>query len=116
MDKKIPGVFANKLESDISHNDRVFYSSGKNVEMDVEKPKEAAPKSITQLSEKNVVQKVNDIFNSPKYVYKADVDITLKSGVVTKKIIGKNATHLISMENELIPLTDIVDISFMNDN
>ena len=34
----------------------------------------------------------------------------LKDGTVTKRIIGKNNTHLITMENELIPISDIIDI------
>ena len=36
--------------------------------------------------------------------------LTLKDEVVTKRIVGRNATHLITIDNELIPLTDIVDI------
>ena len=38
------------------------------------------------------------------------VKITLKSGTVTKRIVGRNATHLITIDNELIPITDVVDI------
>ena len=38
------------------------------------------------------------------------MEIKLKDGTVTKKIVGKNSTHLITMENELIPISDIVDI------
>ena len=41
-----------------------------------------------------------------------NVDITLKSGIVKKRIIGKNMTHLITIDNELIPISDVIDIDF----
>ena len=53
---------------------------------------------------------LNDIFNSSDYIYKADVEIKLKNVTVTKRIVGRNSTHLITIDNELIPLTDIIDI------
>ena len=57
-------------------------------------------------------QKINKIFGSSRYVYKADVDITLKDGKVSKRIIGRNKNELITMDNELIKISDIIDIKF----
>ncbi len=107
MEKKLPKVFANKVDKNAGNNENVFYSdhesittdNGKNIERDITLPK------------KNINQKLNDIFNSPSYIYKADVVIKLKDRTITKRIVGRNSTHLITMENELIPLSDIVDIS-----
>ncbi len=104
MSKKIPKVFANDINTD-GNNKNVFYSkSNESVEAKEEKI------VFDDNSNKNVGQKINDIFNSSSYVYKADVVIKLKDEVVTKRIVGKNRTHLITMENELIPISDIVDI------
>ena len=61
---------------------------------------------------KNIYQKLNDIFSSERYVYKAEVDIMTKDGKITTQIIGQNKTHIITMDNKLIPITDIEDISF----
>jgi len=117
MEKKLPKVFANKIEKEVGNNKSVFYSSkdglndasedvrGTNISDDfVSKVKDNLVKP------KNVYQKINDIFNSSRYVYKADVELTLKDGVVTKRIVGKNANHLITIDNELIPISDIIDI------
>ena len=52
------------------------------------------------------------MFSSPRYVYKIDAEITLKDKKVTKKIIGKNNNNLITIDNELIPIQDIIDISY----
>lgn len=102
MEKKLPGVFANKVNGKAGNNEDVYCSFDKKEERTVEAP--------SKLMGKNVNQKINEIFNSNSYIYKADVKITLKSGTVTKRIVGRNATHLITIDNELIPITDIVDI------
>lgn len=101
MDKKIPKVFANKVDSD-GNNERVFHSTD---EVLVDEKKESKFSY-----DKNINQKINDIFNSSNYIYKADVLIKLKNESVTKRIVGRNSTHLITMENELIPISDIIDI------
>ena len=96
--KKLPSVFKNTLSKDINNNDRVYTTfQSKDIEEN-------------ETQGLNVLQKINLIFNSSNYVYKANVDIKLKDKTITKQIIGKNKTHLITKENELIPITDIIDI------
>ena len=103
MDKKLPKVFANKVDKHAGNNRDVFYSSKEEVDDNrgVKTPVSREP---------NVSQKINSIFSSSRYVYKADVEITLKSGVVNKRIVGRNVNHLITIDNELIPISDILDI------
>lgn len=112
MGNKVPKVFANPVNREIGNNKSVFYSSKESVSNgnDDGNDKIANRNLVNNTVEKNINQKINAIFNSSRYVYKADVEITLKSGVVTKRIIGKNANHLITIDNELIPISDIVDI------
>ena len=105
MDKKLPGIFANKIDKPLMNNERVSYGAK-------EKKLETEERSST--SNKNVNQKINEIFSSPRYVYKADVKIVTKNGTFTKKIIGQNNTHLITIDNELFPISDIVDIAFID--
>lgn len=115
MEKKLPKVFANKIDKELQNNDKVYYSkeeTQKKEEVKGEKSKLDKRKKLPDLSNKNVNQKITAIFNSPNYVYKADVDIKLKSGKINKKIIGKNLTNLITIDNELIPISEIVDIDF----
>lgn len=120
MEKKLPSVFANKIDKEVGNNKSVFYSSKEGMEngslddrsinsslIDDNFASKAREKLIRP---KNINQKINDIFNSSRYVYKADVEITLKDGVVSKRVIGKNANNLITIDNELIPISDIVDI------
>ncbi len=101
MDKKLPKVFANRIDKKINNNSEVFYESKgiKNIKED-------------KKYELNVNQKINQIFSSSRYVYKADVVLTMKDKTITKKIIGRNKNHLITMDNDLINVDDIIDINF----
>lgn len=105
MSKELPRVFANKINKKIDNNKE--YSLSKNEEKIVNK-EEYKGISIG----KNINQKINDIFSSYKYVYKADVIITTDNGEITKKIIGKNNNNLITIDNELISIDIIKDIRF----
>lgn len=95
MNKKLPKVFVNKVNKS-GNNENVFYSNNKE-------------KTSSNFG-KNINQKISEIFKSSNYVYKALVEIVLKDKTIVKQIIGKNKNNLITMENELIPITDIIDI------
>ena len=112
MEKKLPKVFANPQEKNFNNNKKIYYSK-ENSGNYVEGFKSNNDNNLLRNTDsKNIYQKLNDIFTSEKYVYKADVDITTKKGKITTKIIGQNRSHIITMDNELIPSTDIEDIKF----
>lgn len=99
--KDLPKVFQNNVDKKFNNNKSVYYSNDDN-------------RNSTTIEEvkdsKTVLQKINEIFSSPNYVYKANVEITLKDKKVTKRIIGRNKNYIITMDNTLIPVSDIVDI------
>ena len=96
--KDLPKVFRNNVDKKFTNNKCVYYSSADS------NTNEAIKDNRT------VLQKINEIFSSPNYVYKANVEITLKDKKVTKRIIGRNKNYIITMDNDLIPINDIVDI------
>ena len=105
MDKKLPKVFQNKIDKDISNNNKFYYSANKKNDNTVN---ENMKEEIT--NHKNINKKVNEIFSSPTYVYKANVEITTKDSTITTKIIGRNKSYLITMDNKTIKIDDIIDI------
>lgn len=110
MEKKLPNVFANKPNKNFNNNEKVFYSKDtKSNENNIN-----SKTDTRNLETKNIYQKINDIFNSEKYVYKAEVEIITNNGNIKTKVIGQNKTHLITFDNELIPITNIQDINFIN--
>lgn len=95
--KDLPKVFRNNIDKKFYNNRNVYYSSNND--------------DVTEIKDnKTILQKINDIFSSPNYVYKANVEITLKDKKVTKRIIGRNKDYIITMDNVLIPISDIIDI------
>ena len=107
MEKKLPKVFANKIDKNLNNNETVYYN--KNEERKIEE-KDPLSSILT------VNQKINQIFSSARYVYKADVIITTKNGKLNKRIIGRNRNELITMDNEVINIDDIIDIEFKKNN
>lgn len=97
--KKIPSVFANNDVRN-NNNEKVYYSS---LDVKTDRP---------SLIGKNVRDKINSIFNSNNYIYKADVEITLDDKVITKRIIGISGDYLLTINNEKINIKDIVDINY----
>ena len=106
MDKKLPKVFQNKIDKDISNNDKFYYSANK--DQIINETKENNKSKI--IKPNNINKKINEIFSSPSYVYKANVEVTTKDSTITTKIIGRNKSYLITMDNKTIPINDIVDI------
>ena len=112
MEKKLPKVFANKIDKVLDNNRNVFYSNkDENLESGSSEKHDEGMRSFGSDGQ-NINQKINSIFSSTRYVYKADVDIVTRNGKISKRVIGKNGTHLITIDNELIPITDIMDIDF----
>ena len=95
--KDLPKVFHNKIDKKFNNNKKTYYSNN-------------FKENNTINDTKTILQKINDIFSSPNYVYKANVEITLRDKKVTKRIIGRNKSYIITMDNDLIPITDIIDI------
>lgn len=99
MAKKLPKIFVNKIDKKLNNNASYFVSNDKKIIVEKE----------------DINKKINDIFKSKDYIYRAKVIITLESGDVIKKIIGKNGNQLITIDNELIDIDKILDIKLKKD-
>lgn len=113
MDKKLPGVFQNPIDHHVKNNKEYFYLDKKETEPEKKQELTREEKVTQELFGTNVNQKIKQIFSSANYIYKADVEITLKDKTVTTKVIGKNGHSLITFDNELIPVRDIIDIKLI---
>ena len=103
MTKKLPDIYAHKLDKKVDTIQEVFYSSRN----DNPKPKPAQSVSNNYMS---IDDKINKILSSPTYVYKADVVIVTDRGTLKVRMIGKNRDNIMTMDNKLIPIKDIKDI------
>lgn len=105
MKKDLPEMYHKELNKNINNNRSVFSSL---IEKTIEKPKE------TPKERKNdwftIEQKIFNIFKAKDYIYKVDVTIVTDEQTIKKRIIGKNANNLITIDNEYIPISIIRDI------
>lgn len=95
----LPKVYQNRDIGNVNNDQEFFYS---------------ATNKSTQTTNKNPINleyKINNLFKSNKYIYKIRVNIKTKSKDFNTTIIGKNNTNLITLENTLIPIKDIIDIN-----
>ena len=90
MNKDLPKMYHNKINKVNDGIQKVYSSIDSNIELeDIKFPNISIEK------------KINDIFNSNDYVYKADVTI-----VTDEKVLHKRIT----IDNEYIPINVIRDI------
>lgn len=107
MEKRLPKVFANTIQKKINNNLSVFHLKNVNDNNNIIEEKEK--KSIDFSNTVN--GKISKIFKSTKYVYKMNVEITTKDGSSIVQIVGKNKGNLITLDNKLIPIEQIIDIN-----
>ena len=63
-----------------------------------------------KLSNYDIREKINTIFKSKNYIYKINVEIKLINETIKTSIIGKTKKGLITIDNKLINIDDIIDI------
>ena len=69
----------------------------------------------TNLNGKSVNRQIKDVFSSPNFVYKANVSIKLTDGTTQEKtIIGRTNNSLITIDDELIDVSKISQIDFLD--
>lgn len=102
--RELPKMYHNNIDKDISNNKKVF--STLNKEEDIRSTNDI----INNKNNLTIEQKIQNIFNSPNYIYKIDVIIVTDKGSSKKRIVGKTKTNLITMDSEYIPINMIRDI------
>ncbi len=102
---KLPKVFVNKTSNKNVNNEEVFYSKkGKSVSKTLD--------SSNVVNNLLVQKKINDIFNSPNFVYKVKVNVVLKDeGEKVLTLIAKTNDGVLTIDNKIILIKDILQIS-----
>lgn len=96
----LPNVFQNRNISDNIENQQLIYYGDGNKHVETKKV----------VSGKNIDEKLKRIFASTNYVYKLNVTIITNKEPIKTTIVGKTNTNLITYDNKLIPLKEIIDI------
>lgn len=93
----LPKVFANKIEKNLNNSQDIYYEDN-------------FRNNLNTKDARTVNKKIADIFDSANFVYKSNVKITTKDKVISKTIVGRRGNYLLTMNNEVINIDEIVDI------
>ena len=96
--KDKPKMYQNKIDKEFNNNKIVYKAS------------EGSDRSSNIWNMNDIRQKINDIINSPSFIYRALVNIELKDQMIVRKIVGLYNNNLVTIDNEQIPIDSIEDI------
>lgn len=98
--KELPKMYQNKINKKIDSIQKVYNSF------------EDRTTKVNDIKYGNISidKKIEDIFTSPEYVYKADVTIVTDKETIKKRIVARNKNNIITIDNEYIPISIIRDI------
>ena len=91
---KLPNVFASPITKKLNNYQDLYRSD----------------REIKTYNQKDINKKINEIFGSLNHVYKSRVRITMNDGIHEEEIVGKTNINLLTIDNKLIKITDILDI------
>ena len=100
MNKKLPNIFVNKNTGIVKNNEEFYYGKD-NINNETK---------IIDNNMKDILirKKIDDIFNSSSFIYKARVIITTNDKEYT--LIGRDKNKLLTIDNETILISDVLDI------
>ena len=91
---KLPNVFASPINKKLNNYQDLYRSD----------------RAVKSYNPKDINKKINEIFGSLNHVYKSRVRITMDDGIHEEEIVGKTNIKLLTIDNKLIKITDILDI------
>ncbi|MDD5887870.1 MAG: hypothetical protein PUC82_00015 [bacterium] len=98
--KKLPKVFQNEISKNINNNKKVCYLKEEN--KNVSDP-------IT--SNQTITDTLDEIFSGLGYSYNIPVIIKTKTKTYDTSLITKSRINIITIDNEVIPISDIISIN-----
>lgn len=102
MNKELPKMYQQKINKTVPSIQKVYSTlatESRNIE-DRER----------KYSSVSVEQKIDQIFNAPDYVYKADVIIVTDTDTIKRRIVARDKNNIVTINNEYIPIALIRDI------
>ena len=102
---KLPKISKIPLKEDISNNQTVYYDR-----------KEKELKPLESLTTQDVKEQIKEIFDSIHHYYKVDVQIKTFHHMYDTRIIGKTENAILTMDEDTIPIDEIVSIKIKKSN
>lgn len=101
-------MYKNKINKRLDNTQMVYSTLDK--ERNTKEEVSSDLERVSHYDNISIDKKINDIFSSSDYIYKADVKIVTDNCILNKRIVARNRNNLITMDNEYIPISMIRDI------
>lgn len=112
MGKK-PKIFENKIDKKISNNKEVFDSSKDDIEIiNQESNLKGNSRSNNYDKDTNIIDKITRLLNTNGYIFNVNVLIKTKDGEYNTHIASVINNHIITLDNDIINLDDVIDIKY----
>ena len=108
MSKELPRMYQTRINKTVPSIQKVYSTLDSRTESRESREERSIPS--TRYSSISIEKKIDNIFNSPDYVYKADVTIVTDNDTIKRRVIARNRNNIITIDNEFIPISIIRDI------
>lgn len=103
--KKLPKVFQNEFSKTINNNKKICYLKEENPDLSNQKH---------TVHQSTVESTLDRIFSGIGYSYNIPVIIKTSSKIYDTSLVTKSSLNIITLDNEVIPISDIISIDIKN--
>lgn len=107
MKKELPKMYQTKINKTVPSIQKIFSTMDTRNLVSEDR---GDTRTTTRYSSISIEKKIDQIFNSSDYVYKADVTIVTDNEKINRRIVARNRNNIITIDNEFIPISIIRDI------
>lgn len=106
MNKKLPSISKFSTDKNFSNNKHTYYSFIKDDNSDVR----SVSNNNSNNNNNNRTETLDDLFNNGEYIFNIPVSIKTNGDDISTMIVGKVNDHIITKDNRVIKIEDIVSI------
>ena len=110
MTKK-PKIFENQIDKKINNNKEVFDSTREILEI-INSDRKSINGGIINNNDISVLDKITQLINTNGYIFNIGVLIKTKDNQYNTHIASVINNHIITLDNDIINIEDIIDIEF----
>lgn len=108
--KKLPKVFQNNISKPINNNKKVCYLKNEEKEITTENI------IIQEESNQDITKILDEVFSGIGYAYNIPLEIKTNSKTYNTSLIAKTNRNVITLDNEIISISDIISINLKNNS
>lgn len=107
-----PKIFENKIDKLIRNNKEMFDSSKEIIDLINSNESEKINNKVSKEANTNVIDKITNLLNTNGYIFNISVSIKTKDKEYNTHIASVINNHIITLDNDIINIDDVIDIEY----